>query len=69
MKANDYVNSDWMWLYKSIEREVTSWCNRWVSLGRRLTLIKTVLDANPVYWLSMAFIPKGIINKIRKKVF
>ena len=34
-----------------------------------MVLIKAVLQSIPVYWASIAYIPKGILTKIRKKCF
>ena len=34
-----------------------------------MVLIKAVLQSIPVYWASIAYIPKGILTKIRKKGF
>ena len=44
-------------------------CNRWISRGGRLVLIKLVLKSIPIYWASTAYIPRGILNKIQKKFF
>ena len=32
-------------------------------------MVKSVLEAIPVYWLSLAWIPKGILEQIRKLCF
>jgi len=32
----------------------------------RLILIKSVLEATPVYWMSLAWIPRGILHKIQQ---
>jgi hypothetical protein len=32
-------------------------------------LVKVVLESILVYWMSIAHIPKGILDKIRKKCF
>ena len=34
-----------------------------------MVLIKAMLQSIPVYWASIAYIPKGILTKIRKKCF
>jgi hypothetical protein len=48
---------------------VTNWCYRWLSIEGGLTLVKSVLEGILVYWLSLSHIPKGILEKIRKKCF
>ena len=32
-------------------------------------MLKAVLQSSPVYWASIAYIPKGILTKIRKLCF
>jgi hypothetical protein len=66
LKANECGFHDWLWLYTKNERRIATWCNRWLSLGGRLTLVKPVLDATPVYWHLLTYIPVGIQKKIRK---
>eukprot|EP00253_Pinus_taeda_P014363 PITA_14363 len=38
----------------------------WLSRAGRLTLLKSVLMAIPVYWAALTWIPKGIMEKIRR---
>ena len=45
-----------------------NWSHRWLSKGGKLTLVKAVLEAIPVYWMHF-WIPVGIIEKIRKLCF
>ena len=40
-----------------------------MSKGGRLILLKSVLQSILVYWASIAYIPKGILTKIRKLCF
>ena len=58
-----------MWLYKKIENRINIWENRSLSRGGRLILLKAVLQSIIVYWASIAYIPKGILTKIRKLCF
>jgi hypothetical protein len=41
------------------------WCNQWLSKEGCLVLVKVVLEAIPVYWMSLAWIPKGVLELIR----
>ena len=34
-----------------------------------MTLVKSVLEAVPVYWLSLSWIPKGILEAARRICF
>jgi len=67
--VNEYDFNDWIWIYNNIERRIKVWCNKWLSLGRCLTLAKPVLEATLVYWHSIAHISLGIQKNIKKKVF
>lgn len=62
-KANQYC------LLAKIEKHVTFLCNKWLSQDGRLVLIKSMLEAILVYENSLAHIPKGILEKIRKLCF
>jgi hypothetical protein len=69
LKANCYTKVDWSWLLKKIEKMISNWCHRWLTLGGRFILVKSVLEIILVYWLSMANIPKGILDRIRRRMF
>ena len=66
LKPMNYKIVDWNWLITKIEKRLNNWCHRWLSRSGRLTLIKLVLEATPIYWMSLAWIPKGILLKIQK---
>jgi hypothetical protein len=69
LKPKSYTKSDWNWLIAKLEKILKSWSFRWLSRADRLILVKFVLEEIPVYWLSMAWIPKGTLDKIRKLWF
>eukprot|EP01018_Ginkgo_biloba_P032610 Gb_14068 [translate_table: standard] len=69
LKPNYYGTTDWRWLLSRIKQRISFWCNRWLSRGGRLILIKSLLETIPVFWHTMAYIPKGILEKIRKCCF
>ena len=58
-----------MWLYKKIENRIGCWNFKFLSRGGRLVLLKAILQSIPVYWDTIAYIPKGILQKLRKKLF
>jgi hypothetical protein len=60
---------DWSWLLAKVEKRIGHWCNRWLSLGGRYILLKSVLESQPVYWMSLAAIPNSVLNKLRKVMF
>ena len=68
LKPCRYLLKDWDWLIAKAEQCIKNWSYRWLSRGGKLILIKSVLEALPVYWMHF-WIPVGIIEKIRKICF
>jgi hypothetical protein len=64
-----YRADDWNWLLAKMEKNIGLWCNRWLSLGGRYILLKSVLESQPIYWMSMETIPRSVLNKIQKLMF
>ena len=56
LKPNSYRKVDWLWILKKVESKIQHWTHRWLSLGGRLVLIKSVLESIHVYWLSLAYV-------------
>ena len=69
LKANLYHSRDWYWLIEKVDKRLKGWSHKWLSRARRLVLVKSVLEAIPVYWMSLSWIPKGILEKIRRLCF
>eukprot|EP00253_Pinus_taeda_P029580 PITA_29580 len=65
-KPDAYKKKDWNWLIAKIEARISHWSFRWLSRAGRLTLLKSVLLAIPVYWAALSWIPKGVLEKIRR---
>ena len=68
LKPCRYLLKDWDWLIAKAEKRIKNWSYRWLSRGGKLILIKSVLEALPVYWMHF-WILVGIIEKIRKLFF
>jgi len=64
-----YNKADWYWLVRKFEKMIANWNLRWLSLGGRVTLVKVVHESIHFYWLSLAKIPKSILNIIRRRMF
>jgi len=56
----------WSEVLERSERKLTRWKSQYISLGGRLTLIKSVLDALPTYMLNLFPLPKSIGEKLNK---
>ena len=69
LKPNSYGKEDWIWLVRNFENKISHWCNRWVTLGGRIILVKAVLENITVDWFSLAKIPCSILDIIGKKKF
>jgi len=66
LKVDRYKLTDWIWLITKVEKRINIWCHRFLSRAGRLILIKVVLEATPVFWMSLAWIPMGILSRIQK---
>jgi hypothetical protein len=64
LKHENYIKEDWGWLIRKFEALLVIWVNRLLSRGGRLVLIKAVLEGIPVFWNSIAEIPKGVLDHI-----
>lgn len=49
IKPLDYIISHWTWLIAKMEKRLKTWYFKYLSRAGRLTLIKNVLDATPVF--------------------
>jgi len=61
--------ADWLWLLKKIKKKIGIWCYKWLSLGGRFVLLKTVLESQSIYWMEVELIPKSILNQIHQLCF
>eukprot|EP00253_Pinus_taeda_P008844 PITA_08844 len=66
LKPSSYRNQDWHWLVAKIEQRISHWSFKWLSRAGRLTLVSSVLQAIPVFWAALTWIPRGIIHKIKQ---
>jgi len=54
LKPNDYRKDDWHRLLEMLEKHLKGGSFRLLSRAGRLTLAKSVLEAIPIYWMSLA---------------
>jgi hypothetical protein len=69
LKPGVSKSEDWCWLVAKFERKIGLWCNKWLSLGGRFVLVKSVLESLSVFWMSMERIPCNILSKLCKLSF
>jgi ribonuclease HI len=51
------------------EKRINFWCNKWLSLGGRYILVKSVLESLLLYWMSLEKIPNKIHILLRRLIF
>jgi hypothetical protein len=49
-----------------MDKRLNTRSHQWLSRAGRLVLVKSVLEAILVYWMSLSWIPKGILEAARK---
>jgi len=69
IKPNKYGITNWSWIISKVEKKFNHWCNRWISRGGRLVLIKIILEVILVYLHILTLILKGIVYQIKKNCF
>ncbi|KAI3804400.1 hypothetical protein L1987_25906 [Smallanthus sonchifolius] len=74
IEVGNKMNSSKAWdpIIRSIENRLSTWKAATLSIGGRVTLLKSIFDALPVYYFSLYKAPKMIIKKIeslRKSFF
>lgn len=57
-------NKDWLFLEEKIQKKLSSWKGKHLSVGGRLVLINSVLSGIAMFLLSFFKIPKGILKKL-----
>jgi hypothetical protein len=58
--ANPRLSATWRPVIKTTEDRLSSWRNRYVSLGGRVILINSVLSAIPIFYLSFLKFPSCV---------
>ena len=62
--ANPRRGQMWDPIIKKCERALSKWKQRHLSFGGRVTLIQSVLNSIPIYFLSFFRIPKKVEEKL-----
>ncbi|GJU97790.1 RNA-directed DNA polymerase, eukaryota [Tanacetum coccineum] len=62
----------WDDIIRKIKSRLSKWKVKTLSIGGRLTLLKSVLGSTPIYWMSLYKVPKAVLasmEAIRRKFF
>jgi len=62
--ANPRIDKTWQPLLKLLTNRLGSWGNKYVSLGGRVVLLNSVLNAIPIFYLSVMKMPVKVWKKI-----
>jgi hypothetical protein len=57
-------NKDWKVIEERIEKKLSSWKGKHLSIGGRLVLINSVLSSLAMFMISFFEMPKGVLQKI-----
>jgi len=49
LKLGSSTPCDWQWLVALYKKKIDFWCNKWLSIGGRYILVKSVLEGLAVY--------------------
>eukprot|EP00253_Pinus_taeda_P006377 PITA_06377 len=55
-----------VWLVTKLEKRLICWSHRYLSRAGRLVLIKSVLEATPVFWMALSWIPRNILSRLQQ---
>ncbi|XP_057793331.1 uncharacterized protein LOC131009951 [Salvia miltiorrhiza] len=66
IKVGGRMNSsvEWSCVVEKVLRKIRGWKKKSLSLAGRIVLVKSVLQAIPVFQLSFSFIPKSVIHDL-----
>jgi hypothetical protein len=56
----------WEPMLNSLRKRLEAWGNKYVSLGGRIVLLNSVLNAIPIFYLSFLKIPIIVWKKVRR---
>ena len=62
--ANPRKCQTWDLIIQKCERRLAKWKQRNTSLGRRVTLIQSILTSIPIYFLSFFKVPRRVVEKL-----
>lgn len=63
--ANPRRVETWLPLVNMFKAKLSSWQNKFLSLGGRIVLLKSVISSLPIYYFSFYLAPVSILNKLK----
>jgi len=64
MHFRKLYNKDWKSIEERIEKRLSGWKGKLLTVGGRLVLINSVLSSLPMFMMSFFELPKGVLEKI-----
>ena len=64
MNTRKLNNKDWQTIENRIEKRLSGWKGKMLSVGGRLVLINSVLSSLPMFMMSFFELPRGVFEKI-----
>jgi len=64
MNTRKLNNKDWKAIEERIEKRLSGWKGKLLSVGGRLVLINSVLSSLPMFMMSFFEIPKGVLERL-----
>jgi hypothetical protein len=61
MNTRKLSNKDWQVIKNRIEKKLSGWKEKLLSVGGRLVLINSVLSSLPIFMMSFFELPKGVL--------
>jgi hypothetical protein len=61
MDTRKLSNKDWQVIENRIEKKLSGWKGKLLSVGGRLVLINSVMSSLPMFMMSFFELPKGVL--------
>ena len=58
----------WLEVISKIKEKIASWGGNWLTKAGKLIMIKSIMEALPIYQSSVLLAPKAIIDQISKLI-
>jgi hypothetical protein len=62
MHFRKLLNKDWKNIEERIEKRLSGWKGKMLTVGGRLELINSVLSSLPMFMMSFFELPKGVLE-------